>query len=190
MLSAEQGHALLLDVQRQVGELQLGAAGQAQNISTMASANAQTLATMQAAIAAIFTTLAEHANAAVNAGDGGHDRGGRGNSETRINHTAAKGLAPREWIGEKDPVSFAEFSAEFVNYACAMNAGAKHLLEQAARNMEAIDITLDLRQEPFIDGLAEILDDEFYRQLFKVTKGESRIIVQNAGQTACKRGSI
>jgi hypothetical protein len=178
MLSAEQATAQLTEVQRLIAELQLGAAGQAQTITTMAATNAQTLATMQSALAANAATLA---NVQANMGDGGRDRGDRGNNETRINHTAAKGLAPREWIGEKDPVSFSEFSAEFMNYACAMNAGAKHLLDQAARNLEPIDIMLDLRQEPFIDGLAEILDVEFYRQLFKVTKGESRIIVQNAG---------
>ena len=178
MLSAEQGNALLLEVQRQVAELQLGAAGQAQTIATMAAANAQTLATMQGALAANAATLA---NVQANMGECGRDRGDRGSSETRINHTAAKGLAPREWSGEKDPTSFSEFSAEFVNYACAMNAGAKHLLDQAARNIGPIDIMLDLRQELFIVGLAEVLDDELYRKPIKVTNGGSRLIVQNAG---------
>ena len=93
MLSAEQGNALLLEVQRQVAELQLGAAGQAHTIATMAAANAQTLATMQGALAANAATLA---NVQANMGDGGRDRGDRGNNETRMNHAAAKGLAPRE----------------------------------------------------------------------------------------------
>ena len=78
-------------------------------------------------------------------------------------------------------MSFAEFSEEFVNFSCAMNSGAKHLLDQAARMKGPIDIMLDLRDEPHVEGLAEAMDGELYRQLFKVTKGESRLVVQNAG---------
>ena len=182
MLSPEQANAALLELQQHVIVLQQGAAINAQNMANSANTAAgyaQTLATMQGAIAANAATLA---NVQAMVGDGGRERGDRGNNDARINHNAAKGLAPREWSGEKDPVSFAEFSEEFVNYACALNSGAKHLLDQAARMQGSIDITVDLMEQPLIDGLAEAMDGEIYRQLFKVTKGESRIIVQNAGQ--------
>jgi hypothetical protein len=168
MLSPEQANAALLELQQHVVALQQGSAITAQNVANTIN----TMAMMQGSIATMQAAQA----------DGGQDRGDRGDNKTRMNHTAAKGLAPREWTGDKDPVSFGEFSEEFVNYACAMNEGAKHLLDQAARMKGPIDITVDLMEDPLIEGLAETMDGELYRQLFKVTKGEPRTIVQNAGQ--------
>ena len=187
MLSPEQANAVLLEVQRHVAELQLGAAGQAQTLATMAAANAQTLATMQGALAANAATLA---NVQANMGDGRRDRGDRGNNDTRINHTAAKGLAPREWSGEKDPVSFGEFSEEFVNYASAMNGGAKHLLDQAARMKGPIDINIDLRDEPSSTAFPKS-----WMANFIVNSSKSRRVSPGSSSrtqgraTACKHGS-
>ena len=62
-----------------------------------------------------------------------------------------------------------------------MNPGAKHILDQATRIKGVIDLTLDLMDQPLVEGLAEALDGEIYRQLYKATKQESRRVFQNAG---------
>ena len=110
--------------------------------------------------------------------DGPRDRE---RSDTRMNHHAARGLQPAPWSGEDDPMAFQEFSAEFTNFANALNPGSKHLLDQATRIKGVIDINLDLRELPLVEGLAEALDGEIYRQLYKSTKGEARRVVHNAG---------
>eukprot|EP00972_Heterocapsa_arctica_P071691 10590480-Heterocapsa_arctica.AAC.1 len=63
-------------------------------------------------------------------------------------------------------MAFQEFSAEFTNFANALNQGSKHLLDQATRIKGVIDIALDLREFPHVEGLAEALDGEIYRQLY------------------------
>jgi hypothetical protein len=61
------------------------------------------------------------------------------------------------------------------------NPGAKHILDQATRIKGVIDLTLDLMDPPFVEGLVEALDGEMYRQLYKSTKKEARRVVHNAG---------
>ncbi len=82
--------------------------------------------------------------AAIQAGqmDGPRDRG---RDEKKMNHHAAKGLQPAPWAGDEDPMVFQEFSAEFTNFANALNHGTKHLIDQATRIKGGIDISLDLR---------------------------------------------
>jgi hypothetical protein len=159
MMTAEQVVANLQEVQRQVQELQQAA-----------MTNVQTMATMQGVIVAIQANQAE----------GPRDRGDR-NIETKMNHHAAKGLQPTAWAGDNDPMSFQEFSAEFVNFANALNPGSKHILDQATKHKGVIDITIDLMDAPLVEGLAEALDGEIYRQLYKSTKLEARRVVHNAG---------
>eukprot|EP00972_Heterocapsa_arctica_P019334 2853244-Heterocapsa_arctica.AAC.1 len=62
--------------------------------------------------------------------DGPRDRG---HDEKKMNHHAAKGLQPAPWAGDEDPMAFQEFSADFNNFANALNPGAKHILDQATR---------------------------------------------------------
>ena len=164
MVTVEQVMATLQDVQRQVLELQQGAAVNAQNTAN----NNNTIAVMQGAVAAMQAGQM----------DGPRDRE---RSDTRMNHHAARGLQPAPWSGEDDPMAFQEFSAEFTNFANALNPGSKHLLDQATRIKGVIDINLDLRELPLVEGLAEALDGEIYRQLYKSTKGEARRVVHNAG---------
>ena len=164
MMSAEQVVAALQEVQRHVVELQQGAAVNAQNMAN----NVNTMAMMQGAMAAMQAAQVE--------GPRDRDR-----DDTKINHHAARGLQPAPWAGEDDPVAFQEFSAEFTNFANALNQGSKHILDQAARIKGVIDLALDLRDFPFVEGLAETLDGEIYRQLYKSTKGEARRVVHNAG---------
>eukprot|EP00972_Heterocapsa_arctica_P069867 10321091-Heterocapsa_arctica.AAC.1 len=70
-------------------------------------------------------------------------------------------------------MAFQEFSAEFTNFANALNPGPNHILDQATRIKEVIDIHLDLSDQPMVEGLAEALDGEVYRQLDKSTKNEA-----------------
>ncbi len=108
--------ATLQDVQRQVLELQQGAAVNAQNTAN----NNNTIAVMQGAVAAMQAGQM----------DGPRDRE---RSDTRMNHHAARGLQPAPWSGEDDPMAFQEFSAEFTNFANALNPGSKHLLDQGSK---------------------------------------------------------
>eukprot|EP00972_Heterocapsa_arctica_P043178 6366265-Heterocapsa_arctica.AAC.1 len=100
-----------------------------------------------------------------NQAEGPRDRGDR-NTETKMNHHAAKGLQPTAWAGDNDPMSFQEFSAEFVNFANALNPGSMHILDQATKHKGVIDIAIDLMDAPLVEGLAEALDGEIYRQLY------------------------
>eukprot|EP00972_Heterocapsa_arctica_P103879 15310140-Heterocapsa_arctica.AAC.1 len=70
-------------------------------------------------------------------------------------------------------MAFQEFSAEFTNFANALNPVAKHILDQATRIKGFIDIHLDLGDHPMVEGLAEALDGEVYRQLYKYTKNKA-----------------
>eukprot|EP00972_Heterocapsa_arctica_P085171 12549631-Heterocapsa_arctica.AAC.1 len=45
-------------------------------------------------------------------------------------------------------MAFQEFSAEFTNFANALDPGAKHVLDQASRVKGVIGIHLDLRDHP------------------------------------------
>ena len=78
----------------------------------------------------------------------------------KMNHHAAKGLQPTQWAGEEDPMAFQEFSAESTNFAKALNPGAKHVLDQAAKRKGVIDVSIDLNEFPVVEGLAEALDGE------------------------------
>eukprot|EP00972_Heterocapsa_arctica_P111797 16428154-Heterocapsa_arctica.AAC.1 len=77
-----------------------------------------------------------------------------------MNHHAARGLQPAPWAGEEDHMAFQGFSAEFTNFANALNPGANHILDQATKIKGVIDIPLDLRDQPMVEGLAEALDGE------------------------------
>jgi hypothetical protein len=158
-MDAQQVVATLLEVQRQVQLLQQGAV-----------TNAQTMATMQGAVAAMQANQG---------GEGPRDRDH--NNETKMNHGAGKSLQPAQWAGDDDHMSFQEFSAEFTNFANALNPGSKHILDQATRVKGVIDLQLDLMDQPLVEGLAEALDGEVYRQLYKSTKKEARRVVHNAG---------
>ncbi len=166
MLSPEQANAALLELQQHVIVLQQGAATSAQNMAN----GVNTMAMMQGAIAAMQAAQVE----------GPRDRD-RDDPNLKINHHAARGLQPLPWSGENDPIAFQEFSAEFTNFTNALNQGSKHILDQATRIKGAIDLNLDLREFPFVEGLAETLDGEIYRQLYKSTKGDARRVVHNAG---------
>ena len=72
----------------------------------------------------------------------------RDRDDKKINHNAAKGLQPAPWAGEDDHIAFQEFSAEFTNFANALNQGSKHVLDQATRVRGTIDLSLDLRDFP------------------------------------------
>jgi hypothetical protein len=163
-MTAEQVVASLQEVQRQVLELQQGAAANAQNMAN----NTNTMAMMQGAVAAMQAGQV----------DGPRDRD---RIDTKMNHHAARGLQPAQWAGEEDHMAFQEFSAEFTNFANALNPGSKHILDQATRIKGVIDIHLDLMDQPLVEGLAEALDGEVYRQLYKSTKNEARRVVHNAG---------
>jgi hypothetical protein len=158
MMTAEQMVEALQVVQRQVQDLQQGA-----------SITTQTIAVMQQMVVGIQAGMT-----------GERERTSDAYGK-KMNHHAAKGLAPAQWAGDDDPVAFQEFSAEFINFASALNEGAKHILDQAAKHKGVIDITLDLGDEPLIEGLVEALDGEIYRQLYKSTKKEARRVVHNAG---------
>eukprot|EP00972_Heterocapsa_arctica_P114685 16443704-Heterocapsa_arctica.AAC.1 len=78
-------------------------------------------------------------------------------------------------------MAFQEFSTEFTYFANALNPGAKHVLDQAARHKGVIDVTLGLMEDPVVEGLAETLDREVHRQLYKSTKRAAWRVVRNAG---------
>eukprot|EP00972_Heterocapsa_arctica_P011001 1612623-Heterocapsa_arctica.AAC.1 len=65
-----------------------------------------------------------------------------------MNHHAAQGLQPAPWAGDEDTLAFQEFSADFTNFANALNTGAKHILDQATKIKGVIDISLDLMDLP------------------------------------------
>ena len=67
-----------------------------------------------------------------------------------------------------------------LNYACALNANASDIMDQAARHSGNIDPFVDI--ECSTPGLAEAIDGELYRQLYKFTRGEARRVVHNAGR--------
>ena len=159
-MTAEQVIFNINELQQAVQQLQQGA-----NNSITAMAN------MQAAVAGLQATAQAYEGIGRGSADGGH---------VKLNHHAAKGLHPAPWKGEEDVIPFQEFSAEVLNYACALNANASDIMDQAARHSGNIDPFVDI--ECSTPGLAEAIDGELYRQLYKSTRGEARRVVHNAGR--------
>ena len=148
-MTLEQVTGSIQELQRMIGELQHGSI-----------INVQAMANMQATVAGLQNVI--------QAGEA--PRPGGGGGQRLINHQAAKGLSPASWAGDEDPIPFQEFSAEMINYACALNDYSKDIMDQAAKHTGQLDIVVDIECEE--EGLPEVLNGEVYRQFYKASPPE------------------
>ena len=101
-----------------------------------------------------------------------------GMTKDPLNRARAKNKEPKEWIGEKDEVSFKAYGFTVVNYMLALSDEAEAAMKQA----ESADGDIDAKDIILVDGsLVDPLDRELASILLSSTKGESKTIVRNAG---------